>query len=56
MTAYAPILGLSAFPITSGIQRPICSGVPDDAMPAAQSVEAEIASAMPAQPQWISSA
>ena len=43
-------------PTTSGIQRPICSGVPEEAMPAAHSEEAEIASAMPAQPQWSSSA
>ncbi len=43
-------------PTTSGIHCPICSGVPLEAMPAAQSVEAEMASAMPAQPQCISSA
>ena len=51
VTAYAPILGRSFEPTTSGIQCAICSGVPDEAIPAAQRDEALIASAMPAQPQ-----
>ena len=56
VTAYAPMRGLPLEPTTSGIQRAICSGVPDDAIPAAQSAEAEMASAIPAQPQCSSSA
>ena len=50
------VLDLVARPKHSGTQRAICSGVPDAAMPAAASEEAEMARAMPAQPQWSSSA
>jgi hypothetical protein len=43
-------------PKHAGIHVAICSGVPEAAMPAAASDDAEIASAMPAQPQCSSSA
>ena len=49
-------LDLVALPKHSGTHWPICSGVPELAMPAAASEPAEIASAMPAQPQCSSSA
>ena len=56
VTAYAPSLISSPSPKHSGTQRPICSGVPGSAMPAAASEPPEIARAIPAQPQWSSSA
>ena len=56
VTAYAPSLISSPRPKHSGTQRPICSGVPELAMPAAASELPEMARAMPAQPQWSSSA
>ena len=56
VTAYAPSLISSPVPKHSGSHCPTCSGVPDDAMPAAASDEAEMARAMPAQPQCSSSA
>jgi hypothetical protein len=56
VTAYAPKRISSPVPKHSGTQRPICSGVPDAAIPAAASEEPEIASAIPAQPQCSSSA
>ena len=49
-------LDLVAEAVALRTQRPICSGVPDAAMPAAASDDALIASAMPAQPQCSSSA
>ena len=56
VTAYAPSFRSSPMPRHSGTHWAICSGVPEEATPAAASPEPEIASAMPAQPQCISSA